>query len=172
MLPLIPEETSNSDAELQRVWLVRSHVKTMKKVRMRKVVLLFLLAAFAIVVLYPLETTVVPEWRVRIVDEAGAPLRNTGIREVWEHYSIESESHQQDLLTDSDGYVTFPKRTIRAGLAVRTVKSVINALNPHGSSGPGAYLITLAPGYDTWRDDFYIPGQPLPSQMVVRKANQ
>ena len=128
------------------------------------------LGAIAIVVLYPFETTVVPEWRARIVDEAGAPLRNTGIREVWQHYSIESEDHEQDLLTDNDGYVTFPKRTIRAGLAVRMVKSVINALNPHGSSGPGAYLITLVPGYDIWKDNFYIPGQSLPSEMIVRKV--
>ena len=139
---------------------------------MRNVVLLFLLGAFAIVGLYPFETTVVPEWRVRIVDEAGAPMRNTGIREVWQHYSIESEDHEQDLLTDNDGYVTFPKRTIRAGLAVRMVKSVISALNPHGSSGPGAYLITLAPGYDIWKDNFYIPGQNLPSEMLVRKAKK
>ena len=139
---------------------------------MRKVVLLFLLGAFAVVMLYPFETTVVPEWKVRIVDEASTPLRNTGIREVWQHYSIESEDHEQDLLTDNDGYVTFPKRTIRAGLAVRMVNSVISALNPHGSSGPGAYLITLAPGYDVWKDNFYIPGQALPGEMVVRKVKK
>lgn len=142
------------------------------KLRSRKILLPLLFGALAVVALYPLETTVVPEWRVRIVDEAGAPLRNTGIREVWKHYSIESESHEQDLLTDNDGYVTFPKRTIQAGLAFRIVKSAINALNPHGSSGPGAYLITLAPGYDTWRDDFYIPGQPLPTEMIVTKAKK
>lgn len=141
------------------------------KIRSRRVLLVLLLGVLAVVALYPLETTVVPEWRVRIVDQAGAPLRNTGIREVWKHYSIESESHEQDSLTDNDGFVKFPRRTVRAGLAVRIVKSLINALNPHGSSGPGAYLITLAPGYDTWSNDFYIPGQPLPGEVVVKKAN-
>ena len=51
-------------------WVARA------KARMRKLVLLFLLGAFAIVVLYPFETTVVPEWRVRIVDEAGGQCRD------------------------------------------------------------------------------------------------
>jgi hypothetical protein len=137
-----------------------------------RILLLLLFGVVAVIAFYPLETTVVPEWRVRIVDEAGAPLGNTGIREVWKHYSIESESHEQDLLTDNDGYVAFPRRTVRAGLAVRLIKSSINALNPHGSSGPGAYLITLAPGYDTWSNDFYIPGRPLPSEMIVTKVKK
>lgn len=141
------------------------------KIGPRRVALLLLLGVVAVIASYPLETTVVPEWRVRIVDQSGSPLRNTGIREVWKHYSIESASHEDDLLTDNDGYVTFPRRTVRAGVMVRLAKSAINSLNPHGSSGPGAYLVTLAPGYDTWSNDIYIPGQPLPGEVVVKKAN-
>jgi len=98
-------------------------------------------------------------------------LRNSGIREVWQHYSIESKDHEQDLLTDSDGHVTFPKRTIRAPLLARIGKAAVNGLNPHGSSGPAAYIITLALGYDAWKNDFYIPGQPLPKEVIVKKSS-
>src|SRR5947207_2640878 len=114
----------------------------------RKIVLLVFVGALVVMALFPFETTIVPEWRVRIVDESDQPLRNVGVREVWKHYSIETQSHEQDLLTDSDGYVMFLKRTIRSPLAVRIVRGFINGLNPHGSSGPGAYLVVLAPGFD------------------------
>ena|SRR5438128_1523136 len=138
----------------------------------KKIVLLLLLGILAVVALYPLETIVVPEWRIRIVDEARVPLRNASVREVWQHYSIESTDHKEDLLTDGDGFVTFPKRTITSPLAVRIIRAALNSLNPHGSSGPGAYLVILARGYDTSSNDAYIPGQPLPTEVVVRKASQ
>lgn len=138
----------------------------------KKIVLLLFLLVLAVIALYPLETTVVPQWRIRIVDEAGVPLGNAGIREVWQHYSIESRDHKEDLLTDADGYVTFPKRTIKSPVAVRIIKASLNNLNPHGSSGPSAYLVILARGYDSWSNDAYIPGQPLPTEVVVRKTSQ
>lgn len=146
--------------------------KATGKIGRRGIVLILLVAVLAVIVLYPWETTVVPAWRVRIVDQGGAPLRNTGVRETWQHYSIESRGHEEDLLTDQEGYVTFPKRTIRAGLATRTIRSMINALNPHHSSGPGASVIVLASGYDTWSNNATLPGQPLPSEVVVKKANR
>jgi hypothetical protein len=141
------------------------------KIVSKRTLLVLVIGLLALVSLYPLETIVVPEWKVRVVDEAGAPLRNSGIREVWQHYSIESKDHEQDLLTDGDGYVTFPKRTIRAPLLARIGKAAVNSLNPHGSSGPGAYVITLAAGYDMWKNDFYIPGQPLPKEVIVKKSS-
>ena|SRR6266550_3106917 len=144
----------------------------MANVSGRRILLIPLMAALIVVALYPWETTVAPEWRVRIVDQSGAPLRNTGVREVWRHYSIESQGHEEDLMTDQEGYVTFPKRTIRALLAVRIIKPIINALNPHHSSGPGASVIVLAPDYDTWSNNDYTPGQPLPNEVVVKKGNR
>ena len=128
-----------------------------------------LLAALAVIALYPWETTVAPEWRVRIVDQSGIPLRTTGVREVWRHYSVESRGHEEDSMTDQEGYVTFPKRTIRTVLVARLIKPMINALSPHHSSGPGASVIVLAPEYITWSNNDYTPGQPLPSEVVVRK---
>jgi hypothetical protein len=122
------------------------------------------------ILLYPWKTTVVPEWRVRIVDQSGAPLANTGVREVWQHSSVEARSHEEDRVTDNEGYVTFPQRTIRSPLAIRILRPTINAINPHYSSGPHAYLIVLAPDYDTWSDQFALPGRPLPKEVLVKKS--
>ena len=143
----------------------------MLKTRIGKLLLIVLVAGISIVGVYPLKTTVVPEWKVRVIDEKGSPLSNIGVREVWQHYSIESKDHEEDLPTDHNGHVTFPKRTIRSTLAIRIIRSAINSLNPHASSGPGAYLIILAPAYETSSTVFYTPGQPLPSEVVVKKAN-
>ena len=141
----------------------------MKGFRRKKLLLILASTGLGLIALYPWKTTVVPEWKVRIVDQSGAPLRNTGVREVWQHYSIESKSHKQDLLTDKEGYVTFPERTIRSPLAVRIIRPIIKALNPHHSSGPDAFVIVLAAEYDTWSNNSAIPGQPLPKEVSVKR---
>lgn len=135
----------------------------------KNIVLIVLLAVVAVILLYPWKTVVVPEWRVRIVDESGAPLRRTAVREVWQHYDIESKGHREDLTTDDDGYVTFPERAIRGPLAVRVVRRVISWFVPHQSSGADAFVIVLAPDYDTWSSNSALPGQPPPKQIVVKK---
>ena len=142
---------------------------TMPHIGRRKLVLILLLVVLGVIGLYPWKTTVVPEWRVRIVDQSGAPLTNTGVREVWQHYSLESKSHEQDLMTDNQGYVTFPTRTIRSPLAVRIVRPVINALNPHHGSGPIAWVIVLGPDYMEWSNNATLPGQPLAKEIVVKR---
>src|SRR5216683_464277 len=112
----------------------------MTKRKGRTLLVAISLIGLAVVMLYPWETMVVPEWKVRIVDENGLPLVNTGVREVWQHYSIESRGHRQDLITDKAGYVTFSERTIRAPLALRITRTIVNRLNPHGSTGPDAFV--------------------------------
>ena len=113
--------------------------------------LLRVLALLGLIVLliYPFETTVVPEWKIRIVDEAGDPLRVTRVREVWQHYTIESASHEEDLITDGDGYVTFPRPTVRGSLLVRIGVPIVNGLNVHASFGsaPGCLFWVTHPTY-------------------------
>ena len=135
----------------------------------KKMVLIAALVAISVIALYPWKTSVVPEWRVRIVEQNGAPVRDTAVREVWHHSSLESASHQEDLTTDKDGYVTFPERTIRSPLIVRIFRPMVNAINPHGSSGPFASVFVLSPAYDTWSNDALLPGKPLPTEIVVKK---
>ncbi len=135
----------------------------------KRLLLILLFTAVGVIALYPWKTTVVPQWKVRIVDQSGVPLANTGVREIWQHYSIESRGHEQDLMTDNEGYVTFPERTVRASLAVRIIRPIVSALNPHHGSGPDAFVIALAAEYDTWSNNSALPGQPLPREIVVKK---
>jgi len=70
-------------------------------------VLGIILAMIVTLLLYPLESTVVPQWRVRVLDEAGNSVRGVRLRESWSDYSVESHDHTEDLSTNADGYVTF-----------------------------------------------------------------
>src|SRR5947208_3557279 len=85
----------------------RSETSRMSKMRIVKGVLILFGVVLAIAAFYPFRTTVAPLWRVRFVDDAKSPLRNATVKEVWKHYSLESQSHEQDLSTDNEGYVTF-----------------------------------------------------------------
>jgi hypothetical protein len=139
----------------------------------RKIWMLALLGVIAMILLYPFETTVVPEWKTRIVDEVGNPMRMTGVREVWRHYTIESTSHEEDSITDNDGYVTFPRRMVRGSLLGRVGKRLLNVFNVHATFGPHAYLVVLhgpsLPDSFVTINDTYTAGQPLPTQVILKR---
>jgi hypothetical protein len=133
----------------------------------KKIWIFAFLGAVALLLLYPFKTTVVPDWKVRIVDEAGNPMRSFRVREVWQHYTIETYSHEEDLITDGDGYVTFPKRTVRGSLLVRIGWPMVNVINVHASFGPHAYVSILD---DQTLPELFSPGQPLTTQLVVKRV--
>jgi hypothetical protein len=120
--------------------------------------------------LYPFETTVIPEWRVRVVDERESPLPGTVVIEYWSHTSYESGDHQAESVTDSEGFVTFPSRTIRASLIKRGGVPLLNRLNVHGvDRGPHGYLVVRSDMNSTTDNSDYLPGRPLPRQIVLRR---
>jgi len=121
-------------------------------------------------VLYPFETTVVPNWRVRVVDEGRNPLARVGVTEYWGHTSIEADEHHGESTTDDQGYVTFSQRTIRASLLRRGLRPLINRLSVHGVDlGPHAYLIVSGDMNSTTDNSDYRPGKPLPEEIVLRR---
>lgn len=124
----------------------------------------------AVLLLYPFETTVVPEWKVRVVDESGNSMIGMAVKEGWEHSSIESHRHEQDLTTDNEGRVTFPRRTIRANLLWRTGGAAVVTVIPHQQSGPHFFLDVQGP-YSTLTGTDYLPNDPLPGTIVVRRLN-
>jgi len=69
--------------------------------------------------LYPFQSTTVPQWSLRVVDDAGAPVREINVTEHWQHYPLDSNGHEEAQRTNSDGLVSFPLRNIRASLARR-----------------------------------------------------
>lgn len=135
----------------------------------RAVSRLTVLVLLIVVLFYPFETTVVPEWKIRIVDESGTPVKGVVVNQGWRHHSIEIRRQEQRLIADDEGYVTFPRRTVRAGLLVRAVGSMVAAINPHGRSGPYAFIDV--PGSYSGTSAEYSPGKPIPTVITVRRMS-
>src|SRR6266496_2632386 len=127
----------------------------------RKIWWLAFLTSFLTVFLYPFETLVVPEWKARIVDERANPLVSVKVSEHWQHYSVETQGHEADSGTDQQGYVAFPRRTIRASLFMRVFGPVRNILHTgiHSSFGPSAYLIVSTSFEHSTENADYDPGK-------------
>lgn len=77
------------------------------------------LVVFLLIFLYPYQTTTVPQWDLRVVDDAGAPVREINVTEHWQHYPLDSSGHEEVQTTNQDGLVSFGLRSIRASLARR-----------------------------------------------------
>ncbi|HKZ81148.1 MAG TPA: hypothetical protein VJ124_22950 [Pyrinomonadaceae bacterium] len=125
------------------------------------------LGCLGLLLVYPFESTVVPEWNVRIIDESGNPVRNLSITQGWADYSLQSKRAEETRRTDSQGHVYFPRRVVRAPMVVRLAGPALSSLNPHGQSGPRAFLNVVGP-YLTSADTEYLPGKELPKIIVVR----
>ena len=136
----------------------------------RKIWFLAFLIPLLLLLFYPFEILVVPEWNVKIVDERGNPLANVRVSEHWQHYSIEIEGHEADAWADQQGYVAFPRRTIRASLLMRGFGPIRNLIRTgvHSSFGPSAYLIVLTGFEHTTENADYTPGEFLSKLVVVR----
>ena len=126
-----------------------------------------ILVLLAIVFLYPFETTLVPEWKVRIVDESGAVVAGVAVKEGWIHNSVERNRHEQTLTTDSEGYVAFPSRALRANLLLRLAGPAVVSVIPHAQRGPHVFLDVLGP-YSSRSSTDYSPKDPLPNTIIVR----
>lgn len=134
-----------------------------------KSVLLVVLVGAGGILLYPFKMNVVPEWRVRVVDQERTPLRRVEVTEYWSHLSVELDDHQADSTTDDEGYVTFPARSIRVSLLRRGIYPFIKVLRHDGEYGPSAYLIAAGDINHTTVNGFYRPGRPLPEEVVRRR---
>jgi len=120
--------------------------------------------AIAVVAFVPFETTVVPVWKLRVIDENGKPYANQRVNEFWANYSLElgAAQHGDERWTDQNGHVEFPQRTIRMSLLGRTVRRTLTAIgrSMHGSTGIEAYLASTGPQGIT--NVHYDPGKVVP----------
>jgi len=130
-----------------------------------KVALVLLL----LIATYPLETTVVPAWRIRVVDEQARPYARLKVMQAWKHYTLElgDSENMEDRWTDNSGYVEFPARTIKVtiiGRALRIFTTFVSVVL-HGSVGIHADLAAVGPnGYKSVE---YVPGKSPPGQLVL-----
>jgi hypothetical protein len=143
-----------------------SYFRRLKSVLSRRRALLL---ALIILFLVPYPTTVVPEWRVRVVDEAGRPYAGMGVSQGWQHYSLELEGggNYETRRTDGDGYVTFPKRTLWAGLLSRGFRRASTAAMSIAHGGGGIHADIAATGPQGYKSVEYTPGKPPPPELVL-----
>src|SRR5450631_3006045 len=129
-----------------------------------------LLVVVIAIALIPHRTITVPAWRIRFVDESGAPFSAVPVSETWRNYSVEWSDNSDEAATDQDGYVSFPERAVWSPAIIRILGPVWNVLGAgvHASFGRSAWIFPKVPGLQ-FRGE-RLPtywGKDLPSQAIL-----
>jgi hypothetical protein len=104
----------------------------------------------ALLIMFPFQETVAPEWHIRVTDESGKPFAGIGITDVWQDYTVENESHEENRRTDTNGRLVFPPRAKRVPMFMRIYGVIHNVASQgaHASFGPCSFLVVGYPsGY-------------------------
>lgn len=117
--------------------------------------------------LYPIETHSIPEWKLQVVDTENNLMSNIKIRQTW---SIFSEHNEEDLITDKDGFVTFPKRVNRQSRILLIFQEILSKISyyimPHGSVNCPCSSIFPADGAQTNLLNYYY-GKEIEYKMIM-----
>jgi hypothetical protein len=107
------------------------------------------LLVIIVLVAYPFEITVGPDWDVHVIDENGKPLIGATVRETWQQCSLETQSHEEDKTTDSNGAVHFPVRRMMASLLSKFIGCISNFRQSgvHSSCGTWTDVFGTKCGY-------------------------
>ena len=129
---------------------------------------LAIIAVVAGILLFPLKQTIAPEWTIYTLDADRRPLANITVQEVWQQYSLENEDHEEVRLTDSNGRVQFPRRSLRSSISQRLIGCFkqVTMYGVHASCGAKSYLVAFGKGVDTvdWTDLSQEQGTTMPWQ--------
>ena len=132
---------------------------------------LILLVLLAALLSYPQEISVAPALRLRVVDEAGNPIRGLLVKQEWEYMAVGSVEHFSYSTTDFNGYVEFPQRTekistFRRGLSI--VRELKNFM--HGYRfGPRALVSARGADPHVWAYVSCESGRPVPQEMTLKR---
>ncbi len=109
-------------------------------------IVFLLLIAMIFIPFYPV--TVVPAWELIILDKEDKPIPKIRVNQAWKNYSLEywksGEHIDQDIQSNSDGYVKLPARKIRVSVfqAISSqIRDLIISINPHASFGSHSYVV-------------------------------
>ena len=132
-------------------------------------VLLIILGSVALILFVPYKSTVVPEWKIRVIDENGQPVVSARVAQSWHHYSYDIYGGG-DQYADENGYVAFPERTFRANLLYRILRSSLAVLLTlaHGSTGIEATVQAITPERVSEIIE-YEPGKPLAREIILQR---
>jgi hypothetical protein len=84
----------------------------------------YLFLIVVLILLVPYKTTIFPEWKIRAIDENGAPVARAGFRQSWHNYSYDI-SGMQFIEGDDNGYAVLPERAFYAPLIYRIPRSAL-----------------------------------------------
>jgi len=106
------------------------------------------LCGILLILFYPFEQTVVPAAHIQVVDGAGRLGPNLFAKQEWFDVTVEESQHVDYSRSDENGYVTFPRRSVRAPLALRIVNTVwrIGTQGHHASIGSSAAITVYGQG--------------------------
>jgi hypothetical protein len=106
-------------------------------------------AGLAAVTLIPIPYLASPRWEVWVVSESGAAVEGVTVRRVYQNYSTEARSHEEDRVTDQHGYASFPPRWSSASGARRCLFTLLAAgAGIHASFGRHSYVFTFGKGLE------------------------
>lgn len=138
----------------------------------RQHIIFVILGLVAVAALYPYKSSVIPPWRVRVVDVDGNGCPHMSAMEGWGHYSLflMGSLGTERKFTDKDGYVEFPEREIRATGIRRVVMPIVTHILviAHGSVGVSGMVYTTGLKDVAWLS--YKDGSPLPDEARVEKC--
>jgi len=112
---------------------------------MTRIKILTGVAAIILLLVYPFNITVMPEWNVEVVDEKGAAVPGAYVFEFATQWTLDFHD-EQALCSDSKGEAHFARRTVPASALTR-VSKWISRLGPHSSLGPDVKLGAERMGY-------------------------
>ena len=107
-----------------------------------------------------------------MVDVNGVACSQMRVTQSWGHYRlyVDGNYSSDDRSTDTNGYVQFPQRTIRAGLLRRVLMPMVTrvATIMHGGSNVDGAVWASGIKDVAWLS--YRPGTSLPKEMRVDKC--
>jgi hypothetical protein len=103
-------------------------------------------AVFLGILFLPLESSVVPEAKVVVVDDSGTPMPNVLVKQQWKDVGVEDQIHVDLVRTNENGVASFPTRKGRSSLGRRLLKVVWRTATQgaHASIWPYGVLTAYA----------------------------
>jgi hypothetical protein len=100
-----------------------------------------IIVGIALILLLPYKTTIVPELKIRAIDDEGKPVPQASFRQFWDNYSY-GINGTEILKSDGNGYIVLPERSFYAPLIYRIPRSALAYLMllAHGGVGNDASL--------------------------------
>ncbi len=144
-------------------------LQRLSRLELRTRIILAAALVALIILIYPFQTTVVPEWNLSIRDDDGRPIGFVNVTEHWQHYLLESYGHEEIKQTDEQGRVVFPARLMRASLARRGITTISNLWRDGRSArlGPYASIVIWGSAGHEMGITVYRQGTVPPSEIVI-----